>query len=109
MAEQKESQFTTSALSPFDEKLFPKKTLTPEEVENLHKNADTDQRIESIHHTLGTLRTQAASGSHNHKDTGTPLFEGYTFTGSRSTNTASILAQILTMLEDFGAIDSTTA
>lgn len=40
--------------------------LSPAEVNQLHRNADRDNSKESLHHTLGILPYQAASGAHTH-------------------------------------------
>lgn len=80
------------------------------EVDDMHRNSDVNKRAESIHHTLGTGRTQASPGDHNHDGSSSvALMDGVVFTGSRGTGTASVLNQILEALEKIGAVNSTTA
>jgi len=78
--------------------------LTPQQVEDIHKNADTDLRKQALHHTIGPSATQAAPGNILEN-----LFADFTFTGSRTNNQDLILQQILNAFEAFGANDSTTA
>lgn len=79
-------------------------------VATFHRNDDVDARPESHHHTLGKGRNQATEGSHNHDGvTSVALLEGVTFTGSRSSNTADILNQVLNALANVGAVNSTSA
>ena len=83
---------------------------TPKQVNDFYHNSDLNRSTTAQHHSLGTDRNQAASGSHNHRDgNGQPLLDDFTFTGSRSTNTVSVLAQVLTALAALGATDATTA
>ena len=84
-------------------------SLSAEQVEKLHKNADTDVRRESIHHTLGPGPVQAAPGNHRHDGSDSSLLlEGVTISGSRSSST-SILPSIIAALVKLGAIDQSTA
>lgn len=80
------------------------------DVEEFHRNADTDKRPEAIHHRLGKGPNQASPGNHNHdgRDS-TALLGGFTITGSRSTQTASVISQILVALEEIGLSDGTGA
>lgn len=41
-------------------------SLTPSEVNELHRSSDRDTSKESLHHTLGPLPYQAAPGDHSH-------------------------------------------
>jgi hypothetical protein len=84
-------------------------SLTAEQVEELHKNADTDVRRESMHHTLGPRGTQAAAGDHNHDGSNSSLLlTGVTITGSRASS-ASITPSLIAALVKLGATDSSTA
>lgn len=81
---------------------------TAQEVDDLHTNADTDTRAESIHHTLGSLPTQASPGDHAHDGGTSPLLlSGVTLTGSRGGNVA--LVSVISALVRLGATDSTVA
>ena len=83
-------------------------SLSAEQVEEFHKNADTDVRAESIHHTLGPRPSQAAPGSHKHDGSDSSLLlDGYTIIGSRSSST-SILPSIIAGLVRLGMTDSST-
>jgi hypothetical protein len=84
-------------------------SVTPEQVEELHKNADTDVRKEAIHHTLGPRGSQAAAGDHKHDGSDSALLlEGLTVTGSRASS-ASITPSIIAALVKLGMTDSSTA
>lgn len=86
------------------------KELSDREVAEMHRNDDYNSRPESHHHSLGTGRTNASPGNHIHDGlTSFTLLDSVTFTGSRSTNTAIILEQVLQALVLIGATDSTTA
>lgn len=77
-------------------------------VAKFHKQAPVDVRKDDIHHTIGPSPTQAASGSHNHRDgDSTLLFEGFTLTGSRS-SLVSVWPSLSAVLVALGAKDSTT-
>lgn len=80
------------------------------EVEEFHRNADTDKRTEAIHHRLGKGPNQASPGSHSHdgRDS-TSLLAGLTITGSRSTQAAFVVQQILAALTQLGLTDGTSA
>lgn len=81
-----------------------------EVVTAFHRNCDVDSSDNAKHHRLGYADGQAAPGKHDHRDgNGMPLLEDFVFTGSRSLNTATVLAQVLDALEALGATDSTTA
>ena len=84
---------------------------TNRQVGDLHRNADTDLRPDAIHHTLGQRQTQASPGSHSHNGGDSVfLMDNVVFTGSRSSATATVLAQVLTALAStMGATDSTSA
>ena len=41
---------------------------------NTHQSADTDSSLAALHHTIGTLPTQAAAGNHAHDYTGPSIF-----------------------------------
>lgn len=76
-------------------------------VERFHKNAAVDSSKESIHHTIGNQPNQAASGSHNHNGSDSPLLlDGFTLTGSKGGNAA--LSSVISALVKLGAKDSTT-
>lgn len=84
-------------------------SLTPEQVEELHKNDDADVRRESHHHTLGPKGTQAAAGDHTHDGSNSSLLlTGITISGSRSSS-ASIIPSIIAALVKLGVTDSSTA
>ena len=95
----------TNPLGP-DSWLY-KKEVTPKEVHEFHRNADTD-KLGGIHHTIGDGRFQSASGEHDHRNKGRPLLDDVTFTGSRGTNTALVMKQIIDALVLLGAHDQTT-
>jgi len=83
---------------------------TSKVVNDFHHNSDLNRSPEAQHHSLGTGRNNAASGWHNHRDgNGQPLLDDVTFTGSRSTNTASVLAQVINALVLLGATDATSS
>lgn len=80
------------------------------EVEEFHRNADTNKRPEAIHHTLGKLPNNASPGAHRHDGRDSvSLLDGLTITGSRSTNTAFVVQQILAALTQLGLQDGTSA
>lgn len=84
-------------------------SVSSEDVEKLHRNADTDVRRESVHHTLGPRPSQAAAGDHKHDGSDSALLlGGVTITGSRASSTA-ILPSIIAALVKLGATDSSTA
>lgn len=84
-------------------------SLSSEQVEKLHLNADTDTRKESIHHTLGPRGTQAAPGDHTHNGSDSLLLlTGSTISGSRASST-SIMPSVIAALVRLGATDSSTA
>lgn len=88
----------------------PGQELSDREVAAIHRNDDFNSRPESHHHSLGTSRTEASPGNHVHDGiTSLALLDSVVFTGSRSSNTVTILAQVLTALTILGATDSTTA
>lgn len=75
-----------------------------------HRNDDVNSRGEAHHHTLGRGHSQASWGDHLHDgQTGEALLLGVTFTGSRTTNAASVLDQICNALSALGAVNSTSA
>jgi hypothetical protein len=77
-------------------------------VDKFHKHAGVDTRKEDIHHTIGPLPAQAASGSHSHNGTdGVLLLDGYTITGVKS-SPSTVLPSIIAALVRLGADDSTT-
>lgn len=78
-------------------------------VSEFHKNASVDSRKEDIHHTVGPGSAQAASGTHRHNGSDSPLLlEGMIITGNKTTAPASVLASIILVLKKLGATDSTT-
>ena len=82
-------------------------TLSAEDVERLHTNADTDSRKEALHHTLGARGNQASPGDHDHKGGNSVLlFTGETIVGDRTDGTA--LLSVIQILTKFGATDSST-
>ncbi len=77
-------------------------------VRQFHTHAEVDVRAESIHHTLGSSPYQAASGSHKHDGSDSPLLlTGVSITGAKGGNTA--LASVINVLVQMGATDNTTA
>jgi len=89
---------------------FADKYPSPKEVTDFHHNDDLDKSDVAHHHTLGLSQNQAASGKHNHRDgNGQPLLDDFTFTGSRSTNTVSVMTQMIAALVALGATDATSA
>lgn len=80
------------------------------DVDIAHRNSDLNKRSESQHHTLGRYSYQASPGNHNHDGTtSSALFSGIVITGSRSTNTADVLHQVITALTALGLGDGTGA
>ena len=78
-----------------------------------HKRDDCDVSYEAHHHTIGTGLYQAASGKHNHKEGGVPLFDATTDIVSGSRNLATgdlpgIVNQLLNILANYGLTNSTT-
>lgn len=83
---------------------------TAKEVAEFHRLSDVDKQKESQHHRIGLGTNQVAPGKHYHNGQDSPpLLSDFNFTGSRSTNTAAVLAQVLTALTQLGALDGTTA
>lgn len=79
-----------------------------EEVDDFHTNSDLDLRLESQHHTLGPNPNQAAPGDHVHDGGDSALIlEGFTITGSRSTDAWRVSVNAL--LVRLGATDSSSA
>jgi hypothetical protein len=70
--------------------------------------SDVDSDSSAQHHTIGPGQTQAASGSHSHNGSDSPVLFSGTITGSRGGNAAvaSLIAQIAAQT---GLIDGTTA
>ena len=80
----------------------------PMTVKLFHLYADTDTDWGAQHHTLGPGNNQAAPGSHTHNGSDSPLlFEGVVISGSRASGAA--LLSIISLLQQQGAVDSTTA
>jgi len=77
------------------------------EVNELHKKSDLDSSAEAQHHSLGTKRDQATSGTHKHdgKDS-VKIMTGMTITGAKAGNAA--LASVIAQLVKLGAIDNST-
>lgn len=75
-----------------------------------HKKDDVDSARSAHHHTIGVGIYQVASGKHNHIDDGQLIYNPTTdiITGSRGGATASVLAQVITLLTKIGVTDSTT-
>lgn len=92
----------------------PPKTKDPDPspsgvlVEKFHKNAAVDTRVEDMHHTLGSLPSQASPGNHDH-DGGDSvlLLDGYTIVGSKA-SPSTVLPSIIAGLVRLGMKDSTT-
>ena len=80
------------------------------DVNRMHTNSDVDVSTTAQHHTLGTQRNQAATGTHSHagKDSaklGTGL--SLSISGSREGNAA--LTSVIAMLKNFATFtDNTT-
>jgi hypothetical protein len=73
---------------------------------HLYSDVDTDSNAQ--HHTIGPGINQAASGSHTHNGSDSPLlYEGITISGSRTSGAA--LLSVIQLLTQQGAIDQTTA
>jgi hypothetical protein len=86
------------------------KNVTAKDVEDFHRKSDLNKRPESQHHSLGNGANQASPGNHTHNGQNSlSLFSGLSITGSRSTNTADVLRQILIVLESVGLDDLTVA
>jgi hypothetical protein len=97
MADQGTSSWT-------DERYPSRKT-----VNDFHHSSDLDLSTTAQHHTIGLGRNQSAGGNHNHRDgNGQPLLDDVTFTGSKTTNTATVLGQVISALVLLGATDATT-
>lgn len=74
-------------------------TLTSRQVNKMHEKSDKDVSPNAQHHTLGTDRNQAASGSHTHTGKDSKKIgdgSGLVVTGSRGGNAA--LNSLLTEL-----------
>ena len=80
------------------------------QVQDFHRNDDFNSRDDAHHHGLGQTHEKAAWGDHAHDgNTGRAILEGTTFTGSRTSNVATILNQICNALVELGAVNSTSA
>lgn len=85
------------------------RAFAKKDVSDIHKYSDFNINQLAIHHTLGPSDNQASPGGHSH-DGGTSiqLLAGTSITGSRSTATAAVLAQVITALTLLGATDATS-
>ena len=91
-----------------DKETTGQQSLSAEDLEKLHLNADTDVRAESLHHTLGASSSQASPGDHTHDGgTSSPLLVGLTISGARGGNTS--LPSIIACLVRLGAVDNSSA
>jgi hypothetical protein len=87
--------------------LAPEKP-SAEEVDVFHTNSDLNIRAESLHHSLGTLATQASPGNHNHDGgNSVALLADLSITGSRATDDWRLSVNAL--LVKLGATDNSTA
>lgn len=91
----------------------PPKTKDPDPspsgvaVEKFHKNAAVDTRVEDMHHTLGSLPSQASPGNHDHDGGDSALIlDGYVLVGTKA-SPSTCLPSILACLVRLGAKDST--
>lgn len=79
-----------------------------ETVELFHRNASVDTRPEDIHHRLGPGENQAASGSHTHNGSDSPMLgTNVVITGSKGGN-AALASLISAMVKILGVTDNTT-
>lgn len=82
---------------------------SPQEVDAFHKYADTDKRSESIHHTIGRGPGQVSDSRHTHDGTTSALlFDNAVISGSRSTQLANIVNDLLNVLQEVGIQNGTT-
>lgn len=73
--------------------------ITPRQVNEFHKRSDKDSSPYSQHHTLGTDRNQAASGSHVHGGKDSKLIgDGMGLSISGTKNTTASEDSIVAML-----------
>ena len=80
----------------------------PMAVKLFHLYADTDTDGQAIHHTIGPGNNQAAAGTHVHNGSDSPLlFDGVVISGSRSSGAA--LLSVISLLQQQGAVDQSTA
>lgn len=86
-------------------------TLSSRQVNEIHKKSDVNVGPNSQHHTLGTDRNQAASGSHVHGGKDSKLIGdgmGLAISGAKGGNPA--LGSLITMLNKvISFTDNTTA
>jgi len=84
--------------------------LSPQQVKELHKHDDVNSSVDAHHHQIGRAANKVSSGLHTHDGLNSePLLSGTTFTGSRGSNTAAILNDVLNALVLIGATNNTTA
>lgn len=81
---------------------------SPRVVNEFHKYDDLNSKPEAHHHSIGRGAQEASPGNHNHDGVNSiALLDGITFTGSKSTQTASVLGQVIAALGALGAKDAT--
>lgn len=86
------------------------KNPTAREIVEFHRNDDFNSRAEAHHHGLGNGSNESSYGNHVHDgQRGLLLLDGTVFTGSRTTNAASIINQLCEAMVKIGATNSTTA